>query len=502
MNNVVNIGLKIEGRVKIFSSLLVLCTALIIFFPFSSDAIYLDDPAVIGKSDDIEDAKTRKTLGWQDPASLQKCQEEVVDRGYWNGLPLQYVKECGFTVKVVSYARTSVMEITKQWLDSPMQNDPFLTTYVGLFALLAMVIHGAKMTLGGLENPGAESFYLIIKIAAASYFTFNLDDYAHLPFAVLDLLCTLPTDIMEVILRTSGSGVMDENVWGPHGLNCFDIPPESEYLSLWRRMDCLMSRLFGIAFDGTTILGGIAVILIAFLFSGPLAISVFMMFVSILFFFIGSYIKAVYVYARAIINLMILSIIGVFIIPFILLPRSASGTISGSFNKWVKQIMDSVLIPFLMYVYLSFFIIICVLCYQDIFVQLKKVTGLESCTPFHIDVTSGVGGFIKSAATSAANVAALFWSELGAHGWLCIEADSAFFKDLAIAAAVFLIASYLMYAYYRFFIALAAALGGQFDATLMGNLGLGKHFAKLASGAKAALSGPTALARQAIKARK
>jgi len=433
--------------------------------------------------------------------SMTQCKAVMAKDSSWNGIPAKYIDKCGFTVRVVSYARASIVEVTKVWLGS-LAGDTFIAAYLSLLCLLALTLHGVKMTLGGLENPAGDSFYLILKIGAVVYFTLHLQDFAHFPFAVLDMLCSLPSDILNVILKTTGSGVMSEDVWGANGISCVDIPEGNGYLSLWMNMDCLMARVFGVAFDGQTVAGGIAILLIALLYSGPMCISVFFMFVAILWFFVGTYLKAVFIYIRAMINLMILSIIGVIIIPFILLPKSATGTMQGTFNSWIKQIMDSVLIPFLMYVYLSFFIILCVLCYEDIYMYLSTMTSdIGTCEAFGLDIST-FRKLVKTAIISVANLAIGAFNPNGVEGFICLSADTSNVKNVAISAAVFLLASYLMYAYYRFFIALAAALGGQFDATLTSNVGMGKHFKTAVAGAKAAGGNYAALARQAIKKKK
>jgi len=462
-------------------------------------------------------------FGGKAPNDIELCKPDSVDMGDWNGLDLTYFKKCGWTLRTVSLVRAYLLKTTEKWLSNDVGNSNFLAAYVSVIFLLAMTLHGVKLTAGALRNPLADTFILIIKMAIASYFVFNMDKYGHIPFALLDFLISLPTKVLDVLL--DGDKLLETKVWGNAGLKCIYIPEDGGYASLWMRADCLMSRLLGITFDGYTISGGILLLLLVFFTSGilaPIAAYIFISFISIIFFCVGAYLKAVATYIKALLNIMALVCISVLFIPFAVLPQAVMGGVKGgALGNLITQMIDSTVIPFLMYTYMSFFIVIVALSYQDLYnsfvitkgnatvmetvagsTHTKTALTVGTCKPFGKGDSSTATGLAKKAgnftvgllddAVSGVNTITNLFLDGGidvSFKYACLAEDLVnTFKNIALAATVLLFATYLMYIYQRYFISLTTLFAGQFDTDLMSSSGVGKYFKKGVNAAKATVT--------------
>jgi hypothetical protein len=242
-----------------------------------------------------------------------------------------------------------------------------LNAYILGLVILAITLFGGKILLGSVERPGPEAFRLLLKIGAVLLFTNTLGGF--LPYI-------FPS--MESLASYAMSYIGDQGQ-SPFLASC-STPGGFYDTSIWRRVDCIIQRLF----TGNTEANGAGyrvgvlwVLAVAVFWTTFLGFFVFIvMFYTFLMIFL-LVIRCVYVFLAAYAFLSLLIAISPLIIPLVLFQNTMN-----YFNKWWRQALSMILQPMLLFAYMSFvFALIDAMFFRDEPYSLSQVLGVNWETP-------------------------------------------------------------------------------------------------------------------------
>lgn len=290
-----------------------------------------------------------------------------VDRpdGFKKNVALQTLCKDGyFTERIVYCIRSIIDKAIVKFLDS---FEVALNAYTLSLVVLAVTLFGAQILVGSVEKPGVDAFTLLLKIGAVLLFTNNFGGFVPHIF-----------DSMESLAGYAMSYIGD-SAQSPFLASCSEAGGFYD-VSIWRRIDCIIQRLFTGNDDASGAgyqAGVLWVLAVAIFWTTFLGFFVFGVMVSTFVMIFLLVVRCVYVFLSAYAMLSLLIIISPLIIPLVLFKSTAE-----HFTKWLKQVMSMILLPMLLFAYMAFvFAIIDAMFFKDEPYSLARILGVNWETP-------------------------------------------------------------------------------------------------------------------------
>lgn len=274
-----------------------------------------------------------------------------------------------FTERVVNCLRMIITDATETIL---VEFQLLLNGYILGLIVLAVTLFGGQILMGTVDKPGVAAFTLLLKIGAVLVFTDLLGGLLPAVFPIMETMAGL------------GMSYISEGTASPFMASCGDGAIGD--VSIWRRVDCIIQRLFtgNIDPDGNGyqvgVLWVLAVAVFWTTFLGPLVF--FMMLAMFLMMFL-LIIRCVFVFLSAYALLSLLVIISPLLIPLVLFKNTAN-----YFNKWLRQFLSMMIQPLILFAYMSFvFALIDSMFFRDEEYSLAAIIGANWEIP---DVREGM----------------------------------------------------------------------------------------------------------------
>lgn len=272
------------------------------------------------------------------------------------------------------YLTERVVMCIRRIVDSSVQT--FLTTfeeslnaYILGLVILAVTLFGGQILMGTVEKPGSAAFTLLLKIGAVLLFTEGLGGFVPAIFPVMESL--------------SGYAMsyISDSAQSPFLASCGEAGGFVD-VSIWRRVDCILGRLFtgedsATGGDANYRVGVLWVLAVAVFWTTFLGFFVFLVMCAVFIMIFLLVIRCVYVFLAAYTFLALLIIISPLIIPLVLFKSTAN-----YFNKWWRQFLSMLIQPMILFAYMSFvFALIDAMFFKDEEYSLARILGTNWETP-------------------------------------------------------------------------------------------------------------------------
>jgi hypothetical protein len=210
--------------------------------------------------------------------------------------------------------------------------EPVYMPIIAATLLLAITIHGYKITAGLTNSLGRDTFVLLIKIGGVLYLIYNFRFFHE-----------------AVIFISYNFADMVTNVMGDLGDVCDDDFPG--HPSIWHKFDCMYEFFFGIN-SNNVVMGSIAVFF-GFLFQGGLGTAIFFAYVYFMIMILLAGLRAVYVFIMAVITLSFCVVLAPFLVPTIFFASSFQ-----YFSRYAKLVLSYMIQPMLLFAVMSMLLIV------------------------------------------------------------------------------------------------------------------------------------------------
>lgn len=272
---------------------------------------------------------------------------------------LQTICEEGYlTERVVSCIRMVVDTAVEMFLE---RFEVMLNGYILGLIILAVTIFGAQILIGAVEKPGPAAFGLLLKIGGVLLFTNALGGFLQYIFPVME---TMAGYAMSYIGSSDAS---------PFLASCSEAGGFVD-VSIWRRVDCILQRLFtgSNQTDGSGYAAGVLwVLLVAIFWTTFLGFFVAAVMFSVFLMIFLLVLRCVFVFLHAYCFLALLTVISPLFIPLFLFKLTEEYA-----RKWLKQFMSMFVQPMVLFAYMAFvFAIIDGMFFKDEPYSLARIMG-------------------------------------------------------------------------------------------------------------------------------
>lgn len=269
-------------------------------------------------------------------------------------------KEGYFAERMVYCIRGIIDKAVAIFLD---KFEVMLNSYILSLIILAVTLFGGQILMGTVERPGQDAFLLLLKIGAVLLFTNGLGNFLPFIFPVMESLASY------------AMSYIGEGGQSPFLASCSDGDTYYD-VSIWRRVDCIIQRLFtgNDAADGAGYpIGVLWVLAVCVFWTTFLGFFVFLVMLSTFIMIFLLVLRCVYVFLAAYAFLALLIIISPLIIPLTLFKSTTN-----YFNKWWRQFLSMIITPMLLFAYMSFvFALIDSLFFKDEPYSLARILGVN-----------------------------------------------------------------------------------------------------------------------------
>lgn len=273
-------------------------------------------------------------------------------------------KEGYLTERVVNCIRTVVDVAVEMFLS---RFEVLLNGYILGLIILAVTVFGAQILMGTVEKPGPAAFGLLLKIGCVLLFTNGLGGFLQYIFPVME---TMSGYAMSYIGSSNSS---------PFLASCGEAGGLVD-VSIWRRVDCILQRLFtgSDQTDGSGYATGVLwVLLVAIFWTTFLGFFVAAVMFSVFLMIFLLVLRCAYVFLHAYCFLALLTVISPLFIPLILFRITMP-----YFDKWLKQFISMFVQPVILFAYMAFvFSIIDGMFFKDEPYSLARILGVNWETP-------------------------------------------------------------------------------------------------------------------------
>lgn len=232
------------------------------------------------------------------------------------------------------------------------QMSEFIQGFLGVAVILAVTIHGAKLLTNSLRNPWRETATFFFKLGVVYIFVLQFDEFYHFPFLIMDHLIWIIVSNVPDQIEGYNFGMSAFQFLGAESCTGYDTAAAdgNDRLLIWKQYDCMLAAVIG--FGGVGLAVGFIGIAIWFFATGGVAFGLLFMVINIVWFMISSALKALLIYAIAIVNIAILIMISPLIFPTILFHTTFS-----MFTTWMKELLDSIIQPVFIFTFVGFMLV-------------------------------------------------------------------------------------------------------------------------------------------------
>lgn len=236
----------------------------------------------------------------------------------------------GIVERVVTCLQDIIIETAYRFID---QIYPPIEVTIHIFLTLAIIFFGMRMILWMVEKPGRDIMVFVLKAACVAFFTANMD-------MVLDWLVGEPGDAV--------AGSLGELLEIVTAFTTFDFPLKCPSgFNVWQRIDCLLDVIIGVN-PPITLTNGMLAFFFHNFFVGSVGVVIGLLGIWMIFSIVIGMLTAIHTYLMAIMMICLLVIVGVLFCPVIMFRNSFD-----VFQKWVRSIIASVIIPVVLFAYLN-----------------------------------------------------------------------------------------------------------------------------------------------------
>lgn len=244
-------------------------------------------------------------------------------------------REDGLAGRVVSCVQEIVIQAAETFLAGFME---FYQPMVLACMVLAITLYGAVFLSGNVRRPAADTFLLVLKIAAVMFFTIQFGGMTRSVFNVMEGLVGI---VSNYSLTSEGVGLCSETNALPGTI----LPRANP--TAWDKIDCMLLTLFGIGLT-TTAAAGLIVILGSIMFSGGIGVIILLMALMFMLTLLVSVVRAIKVYLQAVVTVAFLICVSPLALPCMLFSQTRD-----IFKQWLHQFTAHMLIPVFIVAYLS-----------------------------------------------------------------------------------------------------------------------------------------------------
>ena len=236
------------------------------------------------------------------------------------------VHEGIFTERIVGCVRDAIRSSTASYLHA-FSNYMHAPIVIGL--ILSIVFIGFKIVIGDSQLK-PKLFGTILKIGFVLWLT---NDFGGLLDTVFNVMQELQNIVTTTLMKGNSSCPID-----PNG-----------DMAVWKRIDCLMGRMFGFGTQAFLYNGLIGMVGAA-MFSGALGLQLFSTGLGVMMMMMMMVFRSVYTFLLAYTAVAFLIIMSPLIIPMLLFERTV-----GMFYKWLNQLIAALIEPMILFAFLAFF---------------------------------------------------------------------------------------------------------------------------------------------------
>lgn len=244
-------------------------------------------------------------------------------------------REDGLAGRVVSCVQEIVIQAAETFLAGFME---FYRPMVLASMILAITLYGAVFLSGNIRRPAADTFIMVLKIAAVMFFTLQFGGMTRSVFDVMEGLVGI---VSNYSLTSEGIGLCSVT----NALPATIMPRPNP--TAWDKIDCMLLTLFGIGLT-TTAAAGLIVLLGSIMFSGGIGIIILLMALMFMLTLLISVIRAIKVYLQAVVTVAFLICVSPLTLPCMLFSQTRD-----IFKQWLHQFTAHMLIPVFIVAYLS-----------------------------------------------------------------------------------------------------------------------------------------------------